>query len=345
MKKILVVFTGGTIGSSISEHTINVAAENQFRLLTLYRERFTRAANIEFAHIAPVELLSENLSPEVWVQIINGIDAVDKRNLAGIVVTHGTDTLAFSACALSYYYAGLNIPLVLVSSDYPLTDVRANGLDNFNAALAFITDRTELGVFVAYRNQGGHTLIHIGSRLASCLQLSSDFISVQSKAYLQFTDDQFVVLNSPAHNPTKNKQPWQLKAKFSTRVLLIKPYPGLNYATFNLLGVDAVLHDCYHSGTACVSDAWGEQYSLLSFINRCKQQCISVYLAPAVYSPDNYSTTHALTALGAEMMWNMSLEAAYVKLLLAYGNFEGTEVRRIFIQQNIANEIVEFDYS
>jgi L-asparaginase/Glu-tRNA(Gln) amidotransferase subunit D len=46
MKKILVVFTGGTIGSSVSEQTINIAAENQFRLLALYRERYARAAKI-----------------------------------------------------------------------------------------------------------------------------------------------------------------------------------------------------------------------------------------------------------------------------------------------------------
>ncbi|NOT83683.1 MAG: asparaginase [Methylococcaceae bacterium] len=345
MKKILVVFTGGTIGSSVCEHTINPAAENQFRLLALYRQRFARATQIDFVPIAPVELLSENLTPEVWGQIINAIDAVDRQDLAGIIVTHGTDTLAFSACALSYYFAQLNMPLVLVSSDYPLTDARANGLDNFNAAVVFIAERAESGVFVAYQNQGQATYIHLGLRLASCLQLSSDFMSVQAKAYLQFADEQFTVLNALPPHATKAQQPWQLKAQFSKRVLLIKPYPGLNYARFNLQEVEAVLHDCYHSGTACVSDTWGEQYSLLSFMQRCKNQGITVYLAPAVSSPDSYSSTKAFTALGAEILWDISLEAAYVKLLLAYGNFEDTDLRRTFMQQNIANEILEFDYS
>ncbi|MFI3136588.1 MAG: asparaginase [Methylococcaceae bacterium] len=338
MKKILVVFTGGTIGSSVSEHTINTAAENQFRLLALYREHFSLADEIEFMHITPVELLSENLVPRVWESLIRAIDAIDVRDLAGIVVTHGTDTLAFSACALGYYYAQINIPLVLVSSDYPLTDARANGLDNFHAAIAFIAQRSEAGVFVAYRNQGQVTQIHIATRLAACLPLSSDFMSAQSKAYLRFSDNQFTLLN--ALHPPKSPSSWSIKAQFSERVLLIKPYPGLNYTVFNLQGIDAVLHDCYHSGTACVTDNWGGQYDLLHFIQQCREKNIVVYFAPALSSPDRYATTEAVLEQGGEMLWNMSLEAAYVKLLLAYGNFEDSDIRIAFLRENIANEML-----
>ncbi len=186
MKKILVVFTGGTIGSSVSGNKIDTAKENHSRLLTLYHERFARASRVKFVHIAPVEILSENLVPAVWTQILIAIDAYDMHGLAGIIMTHGTDTLAFSASAFGYYYADLNMPLVLVSSDYPLTDDRANGLANFDAAVALILERSACGVFVAYRNQGESTQIHLGTRLASCLQLSSQFMSVQSKAYCQF---------------------------------------------------------------------------------------------------------------------------------------------------------------
>ena len=121
---------------------------------------------------------------------------------------------------------------------------------------------------------------------------------------------------------------------------MIKPYPGLNYAHFNLENVDAVLHDLYHSGTACASTQWGENYSLLEFIKRCGEQDIKVYLAPAIKSADAYQSTRALIEQGAEMIWNMSIEAAYVKLMLAYGNFSDEQQIMAFIDRDIAGEHV-----
>jgi L-asparaginase len=129
-----------------------------------------------------------------------------------------------------------------------------------------------------------------------------------------------------------------LKPRFSKRILMIKPYPGLNYAHFNLENVDAVLHDLYHSGTACASTQWGKTHSLLEFIKRCREQGIKVYLAPAIKSADAYQSTRALIEQGAEMIWNMSIEAAYVKLMLAYGNFTDEQQIMDFINADIAGE-------
>ena len=130
-----------------------------------------------------------------------------------------------------------------------------------------------------------------------------------------------------------------LKANFSSRILMIKPYPGLDYAHFNLDNVDVVLHDLYHSGTACVSAQWGENHSLVEFTKRCMKKNIKVYLAPALKSADAYKSTRALIEQGAEMIWNMSIEAAYVKLMLAYGNFKGEQQKLKFIDTDIAGSM------
>jgi len=153
---------------------------------------------------------------------------------------------------------------------------------------------------------------------------------------MQFENRQFSLLNPPAsQTPTKNIL---LKADFSERILMIKPYPGLDYSRFNLNDVDAVMHDLYHSGTACASPQWGENYSLVEFIKRCENQGITVYLAPAIKSTDAYQSTQALIEQGAEVIWNMSIEAAYVKLLLAYGNFDDKQEIRDFIVADVAGE-------
>lgn len=338
MSNILVVFTGGTIGSISENGTINTSSKQAYKLINLFNQSYAKAKHLNFTTIQPVEILSENLFPSVWETLINAIEAENISQYDGIIVTHGTDTLAFTAAALSLYFNAIKIPLLLVSSDYPLEHPQANGLCHFICAIKFIEQRNEAGVYVPYKNQNSETLIHLGSRIASCLQLSGNFISVQSKAYLLFKDNEFHQLSNTHQLTCKHTQ---LTPNFNSRVLLIKPYPGLNYEHFLLDRVDVVLHDLYHSGTACSSEAWGENHSLMKFIQTCKRNHITLFMAPAIKNPDAYDSTRILIDQGAKMIWNMSLEVAYVKLLLAYGNFDTTDKITQFLNKNISSEIIE----
>lgn len=336
MKNILVVFTGGTIGSVATGGTINTDSGTSFKLIQLFQQQYRNHPEIHFDTIQPLQILSENLAPAAWTTLIAAIEAAQPEQYDGIIITHGTDTLAYTACALSFYFNACKIPMLLVSSDYPLDHPKANGLENFICAVEFILQKNEPGVFVPYRNQQQTTQLHQGTRLACSLQLSGDFFSVQGKSYLQFANRQFSPVNPPAQQ--RSPQAVALKAEFSERILMIKPYPGLDYRHFNLDGVDAVLHDLYHSGTACASSQWGKNHSLLEFINRCDKQGVAVYLAPAIKSADAYQSTQALIEQGANVIWNMSIEAAYVKLLLAYGNFDAKQEVMDFIDRDIAGE-------
>ncbi len=356
MKNILVVFTGGTIGSTALAGTIDTADTAPFKLIDLFQQHDKNPQQIRFSIIEPLQLLSENLVPCIWQTLITAIEAQQLEHYDGIIITHGTDTLAYTAGALSFYFNAIKIPLLLVSSDYPLDNPKANGLDNFMCAVEFIRQKIQAGVFVPYRNQQQALQIHKGSRLSCSLQLSGDFFSVQDKSFMHYENRIFSQLN-PATKPTSGKDNSfsadevslgattvtknpQLTARFSERILMIKPYPGLNYRHFNLENVDAVLHDLYHSGTACASMQWCENYSLLEFIKRCGEQKIKVYLAPAIKSADAYQSTRALIEQGAEMIWNMSIEAAYVKLMLAYGNFTDEQQILAFLDEDIAGEHV-----
>jgi len=335
MKNILVVFTGGTIGSVAAGGTIDTSDSTSFKLIRLFEQHYENHRQIHFDTIQPLQILSENLAPAAWKTLIAAIESARPDQYDGIIITHGTDTLAYTACALSFYFNAAKIPMLLVSSDYPLDHAKANGLENFICAVEFILQINQSGVFVPYRNQQQTAQLHQGTRLACSLQLSGDFYSVQGKSYMQFENRQFSLLNPPgrqipAHTP--------LKANFSERILMIKPYPGLDYSRFNLDNVDAVLHDLYHSGTACASLQWGENYSLVEFLVRCKKQGITVYLAPAIKSADAYQSTQSLIEQGAKVIWNMSIEAAYVKLLLAYGNFDDGREIMDFIDTDIADE-------
>jgi len=340
MKQILLVLTGGTIGSTVSDGIININNVSQFKLIKLLKQHYAKYQEFEFHLIQPVELLSENLVPNVWETIVNTITAQKLSQYDGIIITHGTDTLSYTASALSFSMLHVHLPILLVSSDYPLDDTKANGLRNFICALEFIRQIKEAGVFVPYQNQQQKMHVHWGTHLATCLPLSSDFISIQFKSYMQFENNEFSKLN---HRSIPNKQiiDWSIKTQFSRRVLMVRPYPGLNYQHFDLSQVDAVLHDLYHSGTASVSTQWGDHYSLTTFIKRCNTLNIKTFLAPSIKSANAYQSTQVLIQQGAHIIWNMSIEAAYTKLLLAYGNFADEQTIVDFVDTNLAGETIE----
>lgn len=336
MKHILLVFTGGTIGSQVAQGAIDTHAGAGFELLGRFEQHYRDHGGIKFTSLQPVQILSENMQPDVWRQIIQAIESRDLSRFDGIIVTHGTDTLAFSAATLGTYFNNLKIPLLLVSSNYPLKSPHANGLENFICAVEYIRQENRAGVFVPYQNPGQPMHVHIGTRLNSCLPLSGDFISVQSKPYMIFENGGF----TPLHDLPPSPKPVNGLQNQFARILLIKPYPGLNYDWFALENVDAVLHDLYHSGTACASAQWSRTGSLPAFCERCKENGIPLYMAPSVYSAEAYSSTQQILAHGAKMIWNTSLETAYAKLGLAYASF--TDINEIddFLGRNVAYEQV-----
>jgi L-asparaginase/Glu-tRNA(Gln) amidotransferase subunit D len=341
MKHILVVFTGGTIGSMATDGTIDTSSSAPFKLLQLFKQCYLDHGSVIFDTLQPIQMLSENLAPVAWKLIVEAIESAQPEKYDGIIVTHGTDTLAYTAAALSFYFHMLALPVLLVSSDYPLEQPKGNGLANFICAVEFIRQRIANGVFVPYRNAGQAMQIHRGSRLACSLQLSGDFFSVQGKSFSQFDGKHFSTAGVPVTVSGKLGNPYPLKATFSNRILMIKPYPGLDYCRFSLDAVDAVLHDLYHSGTACTTGQWGENYSLIEFVKRCNGQGIPVYLAPAFKSENAYQSTRELMGHGVEMIWNMSIEAAYVKLTLAYGNFSDKQQISRFIDMDLAFEHID----
>jgi L-asparaginase len=301
MKNILVIFTGGTIGSSVQNGTIDTDEKAAFLLLEQFNARYPETT-VNFTTLQPYQILSENLLPRIWTDLIRTIEKAQPKNYDGIIITHGTDTLAYTAAALHLYFHAQNVPIFLVSSHLPLSNATANGLDNFSFAVEKILHEKLTGVFAPYRNPNQKTVtLHAANRLTSSPQLSSDFFSVDN---FEIAD----IFDAPK------------TATFSEKIVLIKPYPSLNYEHFDLKNVDAVLHDLYHSGTACTTSQWGKMHSLLNFIARCKNENVPIYLAPALKSQDAYQSTLEFESCGAKILWNMTLESAFAWLSFMYGN-------------------------
>ncbi|MDE6000777.1 MAG: asparaginase domain-containing protein, partial [Clostridia bacterium] len=174
--RICVIFTGGTIGSFTCGGVVDLKRESSSALINIYKERFGSA--IEFDELRPLNILSENVQPSDLEKMADCLRGVDKEKYDGIIITHGTDTLCFTANLFSQIFCDISLPVVFVSALYPLDDERSCGVENFAGAVTFIQSVDFGGVFVSFQNHGENCKIHLASRLVSATQFSGEYDSV-----------------------------------------------------------------------------------------------------------------------------------------------------------------------
>ena len=295
--RILTVFTGGTIGSSLSKGAISPNAENAFLLLKLYREKYGAA---EFDTVAPYTILSENLSAEYLEKLRSCVEDNLNSGYDGIVVTHGTDTLQYSAAYLDLTLGLIETPVVLVSSNYPLPDSRANGLENFAAAVDFIRSKQGRGVFVSYLNRGdAGAAIHRGAEVLPHQPFDDRIFSLFDNIYGTVISGEFV------KNPDyRERERARLSGKLSGRVIFLRPYVGMTYP--EIPGdTKAVLLEGWHSGTLPTAHS--------ELCEKAKERGVPVYLTGSMPGFE-YESKRLFDSLGIKVLPPMSPIAAYVML-------------------------------
>lgn len=315
--KICTIFTGGTIGSVLDvTGYIGPRERTAFRVLKRYEEEYNR--DVEFEAIEPYRILSENLDAKHLMKLFDTIRQVlEKNEVDGIIVTHGTDTLQYGAAILGYVFGGAGIPIVLVSSNYVLDDARANGLTNFRYAVEFIKGGYGTGVFVSYCNKDENPTIHRATRLQPLIPYSDYVASVKDSWYGQFENGNYIA-NSEYHVMdgqvalfTNDKKVRLVED--AGQILFIHPSVGMRYPKVNV-DLKAVLHGSYHSGTICVGEA------LQHFVQEVKQLDIPIYLTGLLTGANAYETVHIYENMGIQPLHTSSEIAQYCKLWLAISN-------------------------
>lgn len=268
--KILVVFTGGTIGSSCENGYISPKGENNSLLLHLYKARKKR--NVEFCTMTLFSLLSENLNGTFLKCLAEQVKAAVSQDYDGIIVTHGSDTLQYSAAALSYALGLSCMPVLLVCSNYILTDERANGLENFGAAVDFIAEGRGRGVFVSYANEPGRVWIHRGTRLLGHEAYAHAVYSVSGSWYSVYENGRYRKNENYREESDRLNPLSPLDLREESPVCFWPVYPGMTYPRL-AEGIRAVLLQGYHSGTLPT----GIQ-AFQEFAKRAQMQGIPVFL-------------------------------------------------------------------
>ena len=307
--KILVVFTGGTIGSCYNDGVISPDSSTRYKLIEMYKQNGGYA---EFDAISPYTVLSENLNGEYFNLLYNSVKE-NINNYDGIIVTHGTDTLQYTSAVLSYMFGLCNTPIVLVSANYPLESEKSNGLENFSAAVDFIKSGNNKGVFVAYKNNGEHANIHRASRLQKHLAYSDKIESVNNIYYGEIINGNFIKNINYTEKQDEIRFGNMPVFKSTSPVLKITPYVGMAYPQLNK-NIKAVLTESYHSGTVNTASK-----DLEKFCNTAKQFNIPVFLTGSE-AGFFYESKELYSKLGIQVLPTVTPISAYIKLWILCEN-------------------------
>lgn len=312
MKKILVLFTGGTIGSITTDGIIDVEQGGKNAVVEAYKSAY--GDDVEFECRQVLNILSENMGFSGWEKMIHEINSIDTALYSGVILTHGSDTLAYTSALLGMYFRHFDIPLFIIASNKPIGEKGSNGLFNFTSAVGLIKEGKYKGVFTLYER------VMLPTRVIPA-DTCRDRFGVYG--YDGFND--FSVFSGVSENMLSRprEQLFHGDIAFKKRIMFIEGCPAMDFGCFVPNGdTAAVLYSPYHSATACTDVSEGKSYALTEFIKRCITKNIMVYICGLKRKVPIYSTVAEIIKAGSIPIYTTSAVAAYMKLLLAYNQEE-----------------------
>ncbi len=325
-KKILLLTTGGTIaslpgGEGLQPHRSDVM-ERELEQLRTYYEITVRDVMC---------LDSSNIRPAEWQEIAKCI--FDSRSgFDGIVVSHGTDTMAYTASAVTFMLRDIDVPVVFTGSQLPLADMLSDGSQNLRVAFAMAATGHP-GVFLAFDRKimlGCRAVKVRASGFSAFESINARYTALVSNAGLTVDESLLPVFTGePA-----------LKTDISDQVFLLKLTPGLSPQIFDTLagmGCKGIVIEAFGLGGVNILNEG------LGGIRRCLQKGISIVVTTqCLYDSADlgvYQVGVKLLELGVIQGRDMTSEAAMTKLMWAIGQgYTQAQIADLFAT-NLAGEI------
>jgi glutamyl-tRNA(Gln) amidotransferase subunit D len=312
--KVGVVLTGGTIGAELRGSALAVAPEPTAAELGLLRQAWPEPGEPRATIEVPLRALSENLSPRDWLAIAASVRRLtDSGEVDGVLVLHGTDTMAYTAAALSFLLSDLACPIVLTGASKPASEPGTDAPGNVRAALVALR-ALEAGTFAVFSARGDSARrVYLGSRLRKAGGADAPFASVNRPLVALVQDDELVPVEPYVHRVRERS-----RHDVDERVLALRLYPGLDFeaahAAVARAGARGVVIELYASATGPDTR---DRFSLPRFVERCAREGVLIVTAApaAAHAGATYATSVAIAEAGGVFLADMLPEVAVVKLM------------------------------
>ncbi|MCI9608376.1 MAG: asparaginase [Muribaculaceae bacterium] len=336
--KLLIIYTGGTIGMIENPATRTLQPFDFTHLIDNVPK--VRKLNYEIDNISfnpPID--SSDMSPEHWVEIAMAIER-NYRAYDGFVVLHGTDTMAYTASALSFMLENLSKPVIITGSQLPIGEVRTDGEENLITALQIAASVTPTGaptvqeVAILFENY-----LWRGNR--STKMSADNFNAFKSNNYPALAKIGLGIhFNNDALYRLIEHRPLRTHYNMDSAVMFIDLFPGLTEQTLrhqlNTPGIKGIVLKTYGAGNA-PTEAWFTD-AIRDAVDRGVviinvTQCVN----GGVHK--RYQAGDALAASGAVSGHDITAEAAITKMMYLFGLGLAPEDVRDHFGHSICGEI------
>ena len=335
----MLIYTGGTIG--MIENPETGALEN-FNFEQL-QKHVPELQKFEY-HIASYQfdppMDSSDMDPEAWCKLVRIIS--ENYNLyTGFVILHGTDTMAYTASALSFMLEGLYKPVILTGSQLPIGVLRTDGKENLLTSIEIATAQDSLGqpmvpevcIFFENHLMRGNRTTKINAENFNAFRSFNYPVLAEAGIHIKYNNVQI-----GCENTNRELKPHYL---LDTNIAVLKLFPGIQKnvvdATLSIEGLKAVVLETYGSGNAPRKE-W-----FLQLLRNASERGIVIVnvtqCSAGTVEMERYDTGYQLMQAGIACGYDSTTESAVTKLMFLIGHGYTPKEIRERMEQSMAGEI------